>query len=216
MDLTGQSTADMIAAELTLLINNGSLVDGERLVERDLANLFSVSRIPLREAIKILERDGLVEIFRNRGAVVRTLSLRDIDEIYQLRILLEGEAIFTSATRISEDALARAALTHRLLAAASDYQKQGALNREFHDLLYSGCANKRLLTMIHELRNQIERYEYLQRQLLSQTPLFQEEHATILAACQQGNPQWAREEVIRHLETSHKRVTALIAPQPSR
>lgn len=70
--------------------------DGDRLVERDLACQFSVSRIPMREAIQQLEREGLVEIFRNRGAVVKTLTAADVDEIYQLRALLEGEAIFHS------------------------------------------------------------------------------------------------------------------------
>lgn len=68
--------------------------DGDRLVERDLACQFSVSRIPMREAIQQLEREGLVEIYRNRGAVVKTLTAADVDEIYQLRALLEGEAIF--------------------------------------------------------------------------------------------------------------------------
>jgi len=199
MNLTSLSTADLLANELRKMINNGSLPDGARLVERDLASHFSVSRIPLREAIRQLERDGLVAIFRNRGAVVRTLSADDLNEIYQLRALLEGEAIFQSVSHLSADNLARAELTHSLLASATEFEKQGALNREFHDLVYSGCKNQRLLTMINDHRNQIERYEYLQQQLLSETPLFQEDHANILAACQQRNAETARAEVIRHI-----------------
>lgn len=199
MNLTGHSTADMLAIELRKWINNGSLRDGERLVERDLASHFSVSRIPMREAIRQLEREGLVEIFRNRGAIVRMLSAEEIDEIYQLRALLEGEAAFQSVKNMSTDILVRAELTHSLLATTAEFGKQGLLNREFHDLLYSGCKNQRLLTMINDLRNQIERYEYLQRQLLSETPIFQEDHAGILAACQERNAEKARTEVIRHI-----------------
>jgi DNA-binding GntR family transcriptional regulator len=199
MNLTGHSTADMLAIELRKWINNGSLRDGERLVERDLASHFSVSRIPMREAIRQLERDGLVEIFRNRGAIVRMLSAEEIDEIYQLRALLEGEAVFQSVQNMSADILVRAELSHTLLATTIEFGKQGLLNREFHDLLYSGCKNQRLLTMINDLRNQIERYEYLQRQLLSETPIFQEDHAGILAACQARNAEKARTEVIRHI-----------------
>jgi DNA-binding GntR family transcriptional regulator len=199
MNLTGHSTADMLAIELRKWINNGSLRDGERLVERDLASHFSVSRIPMREAIRQLERDGLVEIFRNRGAIVRMLSAEEIDEIYQLRALLEGEAVFQSVQNMSADILVRAELSHTLLATTIEFGKQGLLNREFHDLLYSGCKNQRLLTMINDLRNQIERYEYLQRQLLSETPIFQEDHAGILAACQARDAEKARTEVIRHI-----------------
>lgn len=202
MSLTGQSTADMLADELRKMINNGTLSDGERLVERELASHFSVSRIPMREAIQQLEHDGMVEIFRNRGAVVRTLSGDDIDEIYQLRALLEGQAINQSVQNLSDDTLARAELIHRLLGNASDVEIQGRYNHEFHDLLYSGCKNKRLLAMIDELRNQIERYEYLQRRLLENTHKFQEDHETILVACQKRDPKTAKCEVIKHINAA--------------
>lgn len=213
MNLTGHSTADMLAIELRKWINNGSLRDGERLVERDLASHFSVSRIPMREAIRQLERDGLVEIFRNRGAIVRMLSAEEIDEIYQLRALLEGEAVFQSVQNMSADILVRAELSHTLLATTTEFGKQGLLNREFHDLLYSGCKNQRLLTMINDLRNQIERYEYLQRQLLSETPIFQEDHAGILAACQARNAEKARTEVIRHIHIAGQMLKKFVRNQ---
>ncbi len=200
MNINGLSTADLLANELRKMINNGSLRDGERLVERDLASHFAVSRIPMREAIRQLEHDGLVEIFRNRGAIIRTLSVDDINEIYQIRSLIEGEALFQSVSNLSTDILARAELTHRLLASCTEFEQQGQLNREFHDLLYSGCKNHRLLAMINDYRNQVERYEYLQRQLLSETSLFQDDHASILAACQQGNSEMARTDVKRHIQ----------------
>lgn len=202
MKLTGQSTADMLAGELRTMINTGTLSDGERLVERDLAEHFSVSRIPMREAIQQLAHDGLVEIFRNRGAVVRTLSGSDIDEIYQLRALLEGEAIFQSVENLDKDNLARAELIHTLLGNATDVETQGRYNHEFHDLLYSGCKNKRLLTLIDELRYQIERYEYFQRRLLANTHEFQHDHQAILAACQQKNGDIARAEVSKHIRAA--------------
>ena len=116
MSFRAVSTADLLANKLREMINNGSLRDGERLVERDLASHFDVSRIPMREAIRQLEHEGLVEIFRNRGAIVRTLTVDDLNEIYQLRALLEGEAIFQSVSNLSADNLARAELTHSLLA----------------------------------------------------------------------------------------------------
>lgn len=211
MNLKSHSTADLLAIELRRLINNGSLRDGDRLIERDLATHFSVSRVPLREAIRQLEHDGLVAIFRNRGAIVRTLSVDDLEEIYQLRALLEGEAVFQSVKNLSSEILARAELTHTLLASTTDFEKQGLLNREFHDLLYSGCKNQRLLTLINDSRNQIERYEYLQRQLLCETPTFQEDHFGILAACKECHAEKARVEVIRHIHIAGNMLKAFVS-----
>ncbi|WP_164133792.1 FCD domain-containing protein, partial [Stenotrophomonas maltophilia] len=77
------------------------------------------------------------DIFRNRGAVVRMLSASDVQEIYDLRALLEGDAIYRSVKRLDDETLARAELVHRLLGDAAVPRRQGELNREFHALLYS-------------------------------------------------------------------------------
>jgi len=146
MKIKAASTADLIANELKKMLNNGIFSDGDRLVERDLASQFSVSRIPMREAIKRLENDGLVEIFPNRGAVVKKLSVADVDEIYQLRALLESEAIFLSVNNLTFEELAKAELIHNVLESSTDFVQQGRLNRELHDLLYSKCNNSRLLS----------------------------------------------------------------------
>lgn len=211
MQLNALSTPDVLASELRKMINSGRMRDGERLVERDLASQFSVSRIPMREAFRQLERDGLVEIFRNRGAVVRTLSVEDLDEIYSLRALLEGEAVFQSAKIVSSDTLMRAELAHALLARTTEFEMQGTLTREFHDLLYSGCKNQRLLRLINDTRNQIERYEYLQRKLLSETPVFQDDHEGILTACKERDAEKARAEVMRHIHSAGEMLKTFIS-----
>ncbi|MDF7630718.1 GntR family transcriptional regulator [Erwiniaceae bacterium L1_55_4] len=198
------STADMLAKELRVLINSGSLQDGDRLVERELASQFSVSRIPMREAIRQLEREGLVEVYRNRGAVVKTLSASDVDEIYQIRALLEGEAIFQSMQYMDSETIKRAELVHNLLGSASEPIQQGLYNREFHELMYRKCKNHRLLEMINEFRQQIERYDIFQRRLLSDTLKFQDEHEHILTACQHNNPATAREYTVKHILSAGK------------
>lgn len=202
MKIKAASTADLIANELKKMLNNGIFSDGDRLVERDLASQFSVSRIPMREAIKRLENDGLVEIFPNRGAVVKKLSVADVDEIYQLRALLESEAIFLSVNNLTFEELAKAELIHNVLESSTDFVQQGRLNRELHDLLYSKCNNSRLLSMIDNARNQIERYEYLQRNLLSKTVFFQEDHHSILEACKQRNAELAKEKTKEHIQNA--------------
>ena len=199
MNTASLSTADMLAKELKVLINNGSLQDGDRLVERELASQFSVSRIPMREAIRQLEREGLVEVYRNRGAVVKTLTASDVNEIYQLRALLEGEAIFQSMQYMDSETITRAELAHKLLGGASEPTQQGLHNREFHELLYRKCKNHRLLAMINELRQQIERYEIFQHRLLSDTLKFQDEHEHILRACQHSDAGKARDYTVKHI-----------------
>ena len=202
MKIKAASTADLIANELKKMLNNGIFSDGDRLVERDLASQFSVSRIPMREAIKRLENDGLVEIFPNRGAVVKKLSVADVDEIYQLRALLESEAIFLSVNNLTFEELAKAELIHNVLESSTDFVQQGRLNRELHDLLYSKCNNSRLLSMIDNARNQIERYEYLQSKLLSKTVFFQDDHHSILEACKQRNAELAKEKTKEHIQNA--------------
>lgn len=210
METRFDSTADAVASGLRDLIVSGELGSGERLVERDLAERFEVSRIPLREAIQRLAREGLVEIFRNRGAVVRMLTVQDVEEIYSLRALLEGDAIFHGVKRIDDETLARAELVHRLLGEAAATRKQGELNREFHELLYGACGNARQLVAIHELRAQVERYERLQNTLLADTPSFQHEHEAILEACLARNARSARALTVAHIHSARRIVLAVV------
>ncbi|MCP3728742.1 GntR family transcriptional regulator [Paraburkholderia sp. CNPSo 3272] len=207
MERKPDSTADAVAASLRELIAIGEVVDGTRLVERELADRFAVSRIPLREALQKLESEGLIEINRNRGAVVRTLTPIDVEEIYSLRMLLEGDAIYRAVKHMDDETLARVELVHRLLGEAKTREKQGELNREFHELLYAPCGNARQLKSIRDLRSQVERYERLQSTLLADTKAFQHEHAEILKACADGNARAARSMTVEHL-ASAKRIVA--------
>lgn len=206
-----ESTADAIALSLRAAIATGELRDGMRLVERELAERYSVSRIPLREALQKLEAEGLVEIFPNRGAVVRALTLADVEEIYSLRVLLEGDAIFRAVKRMDEETLVRAELVHRLLGKAETAAKQGELNREFHELLYARCGNARQLKAIRELRGQVERYERLQSTLLADTQAFQHEHAAILKACKLGDARGARAMTVAHLASARRIVEGVVS-----
>ncbi|WP_321809952.1 MULTISPECIES: GntR family transcriptional regulator [unclassified Burkholderia] len=210
MEARLDSTADAVAASLREMIINGELQAGERLVERDLAERFGISRIPMREAIQRLEREGLLDIFRNRGAVVRMLSASDVQEIYDMRTLLEGDAIYRSVKRLDDETLARAELVHRLLGESNVPRRQGELNREFHALLYSCCGNERQLKAIAELRSQVERYERLQTTLLADTPSFQVEHEEILHACRERNARGARAMTVAHLDSARRIVMRLV------
>lgn len=210
METTLDSTADSVVASLREMIVSGEVGIGERLVERDLADRLAISRIPLREAIQRLAHEGLVNIVRNRGAVVRMLTESDVRDIYDLRALLEGDAIYRSVKRLDNETLARAELAHRLLEDASTTLRQGQINREFHELLYSCCGNERQIKAIEELRGQVERYERLQSTLLADTSSFQIEHEGILQACRERNARGARSTTIAHLDSSRDTVMRLV------
>ena len=196
------ATSDLALGVLRKLIVSGALQDGERLVERDLAERFAISRIPLREAIQRLEQEGLVSIFPNRGAVVREMTAADLREIYELRSLLEGAAIYESVKNLDAETLARVELVHQLLAQEESPARQGELNLEFHTLLYSKCSNARQISLIQGLKNQVERYEHLQNGLLANTAFFQDEHAAILRACRDRNARSAKTLTQRHLKSA--------------
>ena len=205
------SAADTLAVALRDMISRGELADGARLVERDLAERFAVSRVPMREAIQRLEHEGLVQTQRHRGAVVRTLHAQEVREIYALRMLLEGDAIERAVRQIDDVTLARAERVHRQLGEAATPSRQHALNREFHEILYGACGNARQMQAIRDLRNQIERYERLQRRVLAETPAFQHEHDAILRACRARDAAHARAMTEAHLSSARDLVLRLVA-----
>src|SRR5712691_6146739 len=100
--------ASVAAAELIReAILDGRLQPGERLKEERLARELGISRTPVREALLILQGEGLVEASPNRGATVRTHDADDLDDLYQLRALLEGFATRRAAARVTDEALER-------------------------------------------------------------------------------------------------------------
>ena len=199
-----ETAVDAVSAVLRMLINDGGLPEGTRLVERDLAQRFAVSRVPLREAIQRLVHEGLVEVVKKRGAIVRVLTEADVCEIYDLRTLLEGEAMARSAGRMNGQTLAALERVHLQLGQATTASEQGALDRQFHSLLYEPCGHARLLQTIWNLRGEIGRYERLQSRLLADTAAFQTEHAAILEACKTQDVATARALVTRHLASARQ------------
>ena len=133
-------------------ILTGELKPGQPLVETDLATVLGVSKTPVREALKTLAGAGLVTMHPYKGAVVRTLDDEQARHIYDLRLLLEPEALTRSVRtghnwKPAHDALIRAD-------AASDQAERSLANRDFHHELYAGCGNPLLVRMLDDLRDQ--------------------------------------------------------------
>jgi len=138
-------------------ILEGEYGPDERLVEGQLAGKLGVSRTPIRQALTMLEAEGLVEIAPNKGAVVCSFSVEDVWDIYDLRAVLEGHAARRAATRIAAEELVRlGALAREMEGLArgrtQDHEEEirrlVALNNEFHGIIIEASRNRRLLRLV--------------------------------------------------------------------
>lgn len=133
-------------------ILTGRLSPGQPLVEADLAAQFGVSKTPVREALKTLAGTGLVVMSQYKGVTVRTVDAAMAREIYDVRLLLEPEALRRSVVRKESLAAARDALVRA--EGAEDRADRSLANRDFHRALYLPCGNPLLTRMLDEVRDQ--------------------------------------------------------------
>ncbi|MFF1375036.1 GntR family transcriptional regulator [Streptomyces sp. NPDC058308] len=151
-------------------ILTGELRPGQPLVETELAGEFGVSKTPVREALKTLAGTGLVSMSQYKGAAVRTVDAAMAREVYDVRLLLEPEALRRTVRRGAPLAAARDALDRA--DAAEDAAERSLANREFHRALYSACGNPLLGRLLDEVRDQA---------------------ALVSAVAWAADPSWARE-----------------------
>lgn len=143
------TNAVRVQEELREAILAGSLPPGARLRAEPLAERLQTSRTPVREALILLAREGLVDIEPRRGAIVRSFDATDLADLYDVRALIEPHAARRAATRIGRDALARlneicAAADARGAADDEAVEDQVALNEEFHRIVVTAAGSPRL------------------------------------------------------------------------
>lgn len=180
--LERQSVSDRIAVTLRDAIVDGALPVGEVLRQDDLASRFEVSKIPVREALKRLEAEGLVTFIRNRGAIVASLSSDEIMEYLDIRAMLEARAAQLAAPHISDEQLARAEASLEALGRAQDAKRWGELNWQFHSALYADAGRPILMAEIRALYDKVERYVRALLAMTPEMPKTQAEHRAILDA----------------------------------
>jgi DNA-binding GntR family transcriptional regulator len=181
---------------------------GERLVQDDLAETFRVSRIPLREALRRLEGEGLVIISPNRGAIVRPLAPKDIVDLYDLRLALETLAVRRAAERYY-DIRASTAQRHAEAKAAIEHGALTALfhlDRDFHAELAAGSDNPHLIAALGSQWSQIMRVMHAYLRVGTYTPSVWEDHEALADAVAHGDADRAAELLRVHLITSRDRI----------
>lgn len=154
-----RTTTDHIASALRTAIYDGQFADGEELNQVELAQYFEVSRVPIREALRQLQAEGLVRIVAHRKTLVAGLNVQEILELIELRAVLEAHMVRKSAPQLDERAFAR---LHKLcdeMDRITDYGARWVLkNWEFHRTLYGAGSSKTMIDVVERIHLKIERY----------------------------------------------------------
>lgn len=193
----------------------GELAPGSLVSQVQLARKYNVSRAPLREALRMLQSEGLVVAEPGRRSRVAVVSAPDLEQLYALRIAVEALAVRLTVPRIQDADLAQ---LHRLLdemdelGRLRDFDRWEIPHRAFHRALVS-MGGERLVTMLNELSDHAERY----RRILLEQPrawsAVASEHAAIVEACDSRNAGEAASRLAAHFATTALTVCATLAPE---
>lgn len=200
---------EIVGEEIRNRIFNGTFPPGTRLVERDLAEMFSVSRLPVREALRVLLNEGLVENLPSRGVVVRTLDRRQVSELFDIREALEVLAVRQATERIAggapnslEEMLAEARIAFR----EGDVDAAQAASSRFHDQIIALTGNELLQTLLEPL---LGRLHWLFRQVADFEQVTAE-HEDLARAILSGDPERAAASARAHVLTYRARTLAYL------
>jgi DNA-binding GntR family transcriptional regulator len=190
-----------IAGSLRREILGGVLAPGTRLRQEDLAERFGSSRIPAREAIRMLHADGLVTLVANSGAWVSRLSLEECVEAYSIRERLEPLLLRRSMEHLDDERIERLVELADLMEANADVDVFMASDREFHLLSYSGAAAGSLWEIIHRLWNTTQHYrrEYATLVGVSGIGVTHLEHHLLVDCIRRRDPDDAERVLVTHI-----------------
>lgn len=207
------SVVDTLAGKLRERILRNELRAGEPLRQEALAEAYGVSRMPIREAFRQLEAEGLVEFHPHRGAVVSAMSIEEAEELFDLRMVIETDLIQRAieAANAQDKGTATAAFKAvREAYSSGDEERWGKLNWEFHKSLYAAANRPRSLTLLDGLNANIDRYVRLQLSLERSAPdRANVEHEQLLQAFISGDGEKARSILEQHIQGA--RASLLIA-----
>ena len=197
---------DVVFRTLRQAILRGELKPGERLMEIRLANQLGVSRTPIREAIRMLELDGLVIMVPRKGAQVAQITEKDLNDVLEVRLGLEELAVKLACQRITESELQK-------LYQASRSFEQMLETTETDDVIYQATNNERLIQLLNNLREQMYRYriEYL-KDVKSRRSLV-EEHDALYERMKNRDLAGAQKMIREHIERQQESIMQTVHHQ---
>ena len=195
-------------------IVEGELGNGKRLDETELSNFYGVSRTPVREALQRLAESGLAEHLPRRGTFVRSPSLGQLVEMFEVMAELECMAIRLAARRATAndiDALEKDNETCRVAVAANDTKKYYEVNARLHGRIYQMSGNSFLANEARRLHDRLRPFRRLQLRVRGRMEESMAEHDIILAALRDGNADRAMETMKKHITIVGVRFNDLVS-----
>jgi|GEM_PF-22711 len=193
------STSEIIAKHLREAIISGHLAEGEPVRQDDIAQAFNVSKIPVREALKRLEAEGLVDFHRNRGALVTKISEPELAQMFEVRVLLEVKAIRLAVPNMTEETFLKAEGICAEFIGEDDIGRWAELNWALHACLYEPAQRPFLIGLIRSIHDKVERYLRMQMSLSAGKDRADHEHRDIVTACRNRDADLAARLIEDHI-----------------
>jgi len=207
---------DVVFNTLRQAILKGELEPGERLMEIQLAERLGVSRTPVREAIRKLELEGLVNMVPRKGAEVASISEKNLRDVLEVRRALEELAVDLACTRLTgEDIKSLKEINKKFQTVmnSKDATIIAETDEAFHDIIYIGTGNDRLIQMLSNLREQMYRYRLGYVKDKSTRSNLVQEHDVIIQALEERNVEDAKAVIRRHIDNQAVTVSKKIKEQ---
>lgn len=207
---------DVVFHTLREAILKGELRPGERLMELQLASKLGVSRTPIREAIRMLEQEGLAVTIPRKGAEVAKMTEKDMEDVLQIREALDELAVQVACDKMTAQQLKELTLTMKNFENAIQAEKLKKIieyDVEFHDIIYRATDNPKLVTLLNNIREQIYRYrvEYLKGK--ENYPMLIKEHEEIVTALKLKNKERVADAMRVHIRNQAEAVKNIIQEQ---
>ena len=204
---------DQVAARLRTMLVEGRIAPGAKLIERELCELLGVSRTPLREAIKLLAAEGLVDLLPNRGAVAVKLTDADVEQAFEVLADLEGLSGELAAQRITEAELAEIRALHfemRACHARSDLSGYYRLNARIHAAINAAARNPVLTQTYRSINARVQALRFRTNQDAAKWQRAVQQHDDIVQALAARDAPRLRRLLVEHLQDKRDVVLQLM------
>lgn len=205
----GANLTDRVYEELRQNILLGKYQDGEALTELGVAKELKVSRTPVREALRQLELEELVEIRPNRGAVVKGITIEDIRDIYEIRIMIESMAAARAALEAAPedlDMLEETLDLTQFYLERENYEKLLSMDGRFHQQLYDICQSRMLRRILKDLHNYVGRSRGASLKTEGRAIESLQEHRLILEAMKNHDAEAAKARMAEHVRNTQNNI----------
>jgi DNA-binding GntR family transcriptional regulator len=199
-----RTATEYVESTLKEAILSGALAGGSPLRQEDLAATFGVSRMPIREALRQLEAQALIDFYPHRGAVVTEITPEEAADNYAIRQALEPMALRLSIPHLAAEDLDRAYALIDDMDKEVDQSRLGELNRRFHMTLYGRAERPRLLALVDQHLAAADRYLRFHLAVLGRSHLSQDEHRGLAAACLAGDAETGCAILSRHIQEADR------------